>query len=264
MGDLEDSSNIRSAASALWEARKNRKPIPPITQTYGIHGLEISYEIAKINNVERLRTGAKEIGKKIGLTSKAVQAQLGVDQPDFGSLFSDMEYLDSDEIPTSKLLQPKVEAEVAFILAHDIKENLPSYGEFLNSILYALPALEIVDSAIENWKIKLEDTVADNASCGFFVLGNQPVALGNLDLAGVGMYLKKNGKVESVGSGAACLSHPLRSAYWLAKILIEKGQSLKAGEIILSGALGPMVPIQPGDDLDAEIKGLGRVSCKMV
>ncbi|PJZ25672.1 2-keto-4-pentenoate hydratase [Leptospira hartskeerlii] len=264
MGDLEDSSNIRLAAFALREARKNRKAIPPITQTYGIHGLEISYEIAKINNAERLRTGAKEIGKKIGLTSKAVQIQLGVDQPDFGTLFSDMEYLDSDEVPTSKLLQPKVEAEIAFVLANDIQGSISSYGEFLNSILYALPALEIVDSAIENWKIKLEDTVADNASCGLFVLGNQPVTLGNLDLAGVGMVLRKNGAVESVGSGAACLNHPLRAAYWLAKNLIERGQSLKEGEIILSGALGPMVSIRSGDDLDAEIKGLGRVSCKMI
>ncbi|PJZ77388.1 2-keto-4-pentenoate hydratase [Leptospira neocaledonica] len=264
MGDLENFSNIRSAASALLGARKNGKPIPPITKTFGIHGLEISYEIAKINNIERLGTGAKEIGKKIGLTSKAVQSQLGVDQPDFGTLFSDMEYLDSDEVPTSKLLQPKVEAEVAFILAQDIQGNIPSYGEFLNSILYALPALEIVDSAIEDWKIKLEDTVADNASCGLFVLGNQPITLGNLDLAGAGMFLRKNGKVESVGSGAACLNHPLRAAYWLAKNLIERGQGLKKGEIILSGALGPMISIQAGDDLDAEIKGLGRVSCKMV
>ncbi|TGL33762.1 2-keto-4-pentenoate hydratase [Leptospira koniambonensis] len=264
MVDLENSTNIRFAASALLEARRTRKPIQPITETYGIRGLEISYEIAKINNLERLKTGAKEIGKKIGLTSKAVQLQLGVDQPDFGALFSDMEYLDSDEVPTSKLLQPKVEAEVAFVLAREITERIPSYGEFLNSILYALPALEIVDSAIENWKIKLEDTVADNASCGLFVLGNQPVSLGNLDLAGTGMFLRKNGNIESVGSGAACLNHPLRAAYWLAKNLIERGQGLKEGEIILSGALGPMVSVQSGDDLDAEIKGLGRVSCKMV
>ncbi|TGJ98377.1 2-keto-4-pentenoate hydratase [Leptospira langatensis] len=260
----EDPSKIRAAASALWEARKNKKPIPPITETYGIRGLEISYEIAKINNAERLSTGVRQIGRKIGLTSKVVQAQLGVDQPDFGTLFSDMEYLDSDNIPISKLLQPKVEAEVAFVLSKEVQGQMPSYGEFLNCILYALPALEIVDSAIENWKIKLEDTVADNASCGLFVLGNQPVSLGNLDLAGVGMSLRKNGKIESIGSGAACLNHPLRAAYWLAKNLIERGQALKEGEIILSGALGPMVSVQLGDDIHAEIQGLGSISCKMV
>ncbi|EQA47294.1 putative 2-oxopent-4-enoate hydratase [Leptospira broomii serovar Hurstbridge str. 5399] len=264
MNNSVNYSNIQSAASALRAARNSGKPIPPISETYGIQGLEISYEIAKVNNSERLKTGVKEVGKKIGLTSRAVQIQLGVDQPDFGTLFSDMEYLDSDAVPTAGLLQPKIEAEVAFILARDIQENIPSYGEFLNSILYALPALEIVDSAIENWKIKLEDTVADNASCGLFVLGNQPIALGNLDLAGVGMFLRKNGKIESVGSGAACLNHPLRAAYWLAKNLIERGQGLRAGQIVLSGALGPMVPIQPGDDLDAEITGLGRVSCRMI
>ncbi|TGJ99529.1 2-keto-4-pentenoate hydratase [Leptospira semungkisensis] len=264
MGDKEDPSNIQSAAFALREARRSKRPIPPITQTYGIRGLEISYEIAKINHSERLQTGSKEIGKKIGLTSKSVQTQLGVDQPDFGTLFSDMEYLDLDEVPTSKLLQPKIEAEVAFILARPIQGSIPSYGEFLNSILYALPALEIVDSAILDWKIQLEDTVSDNASCGLFVLGNQPVSLGNLDLAGVGMSLRKNGKIESLGSGAACLNNPLRAAYWLAKNLIERGQGMKEGEIILSGALGPMVPIQIGDSLDAEIKGLGRVSCTMV
>ncbi|TGK62709.1 2-keto-4-pentenoate hydratase [Leptospira wolffii] len=257
-------AHIQAAAIALREARKSGKPIPPISEIYGIQGLEVSYEIAKINNVERLKAGAKEIGKKIGLTSKAVQTQLGVDQPDFGTLFSDMEYLDADEIPTSKLLQPKIEAEVAFILAHDLLGSVPSYGEFVNSIRYALPALEIVDSAIENWKIRLEDTVADNASCGFFVLGNQPIAIGNLDLAAAEMVLKKNGKVESVGSGAACLNHPLRAAYWLAKNLITRGQGLWAGEIILSGALGPMVSVRSGDSLEAEIEGLGKVSCKMI
>lgn len=264
MNSIVDSSRIKSAASALWEARESGKPIPPISQTYGIQGLEISYEISKINHLERLKTGVKEIGKKIGLTSRAVQIQLGVDQPDFGTLFSDMEYLDSDEIPTSRLLQPKVEAEVAFVLARDIEGNMPSYGEFVNSILYALPALEIVDSAIENWKIRLEDTVADNASCGVFVLGNQPIALGNLDLAGVGMTLRKNGKVESVGSGSACLNHPIRAAYWLSKNLIERGQGLRAGEVVLSGALGPMVSVQSGENIDAEITGLGRVSCRMI
>lgn len=258
------SSNIRSAAEALWEARKNGNPIPPISETYGIRGLENSYEIAKINTIKRLKSGTKEIGKKIGLTSKAVQIQLGVDQPDFGTLFADMEYLDSDEIQASKLLQPKIEAEVAFVLSRDIEGSVPSYGEFLNSIRYALPALEIVDSAIADWKIKLEDTVADNASCGVFVLGNQPVALGNLDLSGVGMFLKKNAKTESVGSGAACLNHPLRAAYWLAKNLIQRGQGLKAGEIVLSGALGPMVPVRAGDELHAVITGLGTVSCSMI
>ncbi|EPG74004.1 putative 2-oxopent-4-enoate hydratase [Leptospira fainei serovar Hurstbridge str. BUT 6] len=264
MGISVETSNIRSAASALLEARLNRKAIPPISKTYGVEGLENSYAIAKINNIERLKTGVRIVGKKVGLTSKAVQLQLGVDQPDFGTLFSDMEYLDSDEIPMSKLLQPKVEAEVAFVVGRDMTKNIPSYGEFLTSIEYALPALEIVDSAIEKWQISLADTVADNASCGLYVLGNQPVTLGAIDLADIGMHLNKNGKIESVGSGAACLNHPLRAAYWLARNLILRGDSLSAGEIILSGALGPMVPVISGDFISSHIGGLGNVSCRMI
>jgi 2-keto-4-pentenoate hydratase len=163
----------------------------------------------------------------------------------------------------ARLIQPKVEAEVAFVMGRDLAGEMPTWGEFLNAVAWALPAIEIVDSAIADWKISLVDTVADNASCGLYVLGDQPVTPGALDLAGIGMRLRVNGRVASVGTGAACLGHPLRAAYWLARTMAGRGQALRAGEVILSGALGPMVPVQAGDLVQVELGALGRVSCRM-
>lgn len=259
-----ESSRWTQAALALREARESRQPIAPISQTFGISSLADAYAVAAINNTFRVERGTRLIGKKVGLTSKAVQQQLGVDQPDFGQLFDDMEYLNGQDIPAQRLMQPKVEAEVAFVMGRDLHGNSPSWSEFLLSVAYALPALEIVDSAIADWKISLVDTVADNASCGVYVLGDQPVDIGGLSLVQVGMTLSKNGAVVSVGSGAACLGHPLRAAYWLAKTMAERGEPLRAGEVILSGALGPMVPLAVGDVVSADIGALGTVSCRLV
>jgi 2-keto-4-pentenoate hydratase len=197
------------------------------------------------------------VGKKVGLTSRAVQQQLGVDQPDFGVLLDDMEFLDGDTVPAGRLLQPKVEAEVAFVVGRESQSEAPSYGEFLASLAYALPAIEIVDSAIIDWKISLVDTVADNASSGLYVLGQQPVAIGQLAGAELRMQLTLDGAVVSVGSGAACLGHPLRAAFWLARTMAARGEPLREGEVILSGALGPMVPVAAGDRVQARIGGLG-------
>lgn len=256
-------SNIQAAANALYSARESRKPISQISEDYGVTSLEDAYAVAAINNQARVNNGGRIIGKKVGLTSLSVQKQLGVDQPDFGMLFQDMQYLDGDSIPMARLMQPKIEAEVAFVVGKDLNGPVPSYSEFLASLSYALPALEIVDSAIADWKITLADTVADNASCGLFVLGNQPTPIGQVSLADVGLQLDKNGQTESVGSGSACLGHPLRAAYWLACTMAERGEGLKAGEIILSGALGPMVSVQAGDSIHARIGSLGSVSCQM-
>ena len=154
--------------------------------------------------------------------------------------------------------------QVRFVVGSDLAGETPSWGEFLASIAYALPAIEIVDSAITDWKISLVDTVADNASCGLYVLGDQPVMLGALSLGEIGMQMSKNGRVVSVGTGAACLGHPLRAAFWLARTMAERGQGLRAGEVILSGALGPMVPVMAGDFVHAQIGALGTVSCRMV
>lgn len=254
----------RAAAACLRNARMQRIPIGRISESHGIVGLEAAYAVAEINTKESLETGRRIIGKKIGLTSKAVQQQLGVEQPDFGMLFDDMEYLNGQDVPFHRLLQPKVEAEVAFVVGNDLGGVIPSYSEFLNCLAYALPAIEIVDSAISDWKVTLEDTVADNASCGLFVLGDQPVPLGQLDLGELAMTMTKNGLQVSIGSGAACLGHPTRAAYWLACVMASRGQSLRTGEVILSGALGPMVPVVAGDVVHAQMGALGSVSCRIV
>ena len=253
-----------AAAAALRQAREQCLPIAPISTAYQIQGVDAAYAIAEINTRGLVDAGHRVVGKKVGLTSKAVQQQLGVDQPDFGVLFDHMEYLNGQDVPMSRLMQPKVEAEVAFVMGRDLTSQLPTYAEFLASLAYALPALEIVDSAIADWKISLVDTVADNASCGLYVLGDQPVSIGSIALGDLGMQLTKNGQVVSVGTGAACLGHPLRAAYWLARTMVERGQSLHAGEVILSGALGPMVPVVAGDVVYAQMGALGTVSCRMV
>jgi 2-keto-4-pentenoate hydratase len=252
------------AAAALREARRSGRPIAPISSGFGIAGLDTAYEVARINTQHRLAEGGRIVGRKIGLTSRAVQQQLGVDQPDFGMLFADMEFLHAQEVPAARLMQPKAEVEVAFVVGRELATDVPSWTEFLCCIAYALPAIEIVDSAIADWKIALADTVADNASCGLYVLGDQPVALGALDLGELGMRMTRNGELASVGCGAACLGHPLRAAYWLARTMAARGEGLRAGEVVLSGALGPMVPVAAGDQLHAQIGALGNVCCRMV
>ena len=258
-GDL-----TRAAALALYDARTRRQTIGPISLSHGIAGLEAAYAVAEINTRAQINAGRRVVGKKVGLTSKAVQTQLGVDQPDFGILFDDMEILNGEDVSMSRLIQPKVEAEVAFILGKDVPGTAPSWSEFLLCIAYALPAIEIVDSAITDWKITLVDTVADNASSALYVLGDQPVTLGALSLGDLGMQMSKAGQVVSIGTGAACMGHPLRAAYWLACTMAQRGQGLLAGEVILSGALGPMVPVSAGDTVHAHIGALGTVSCRMV
>lgn len=257
-------SNIEQAAAALFRARLERKPIARVSETYGIAGLDDAYAVAECVTQQRLGRGRRVVGMKVGLTSKSVQQQLGVDQPDFGRLFDDMEILNGDTVPFSRLLQPKVEAEVAFTVARDLPGKAPTYGEFLACLGHALPAIEIVDSAIAEWKITLVDTVADNASSGLYVLGDQPVAVGDLSLGALGAELRKNGQSVSVGAGAACLGHPLRAAYWLARTMAERGQGLMQGQVILSGALGPMVPVAAGDLVQASLGALGDVSFRMV
>lgn len=255
---------IELAADALQQARRSRSPIEKISERFGITSLDDAYAVSALNTRARIEAGARVVGKKVGLTSRSVQQQLGVDQPDFGILLDDMEYLDGDEVPMSRLMQPKVEGEVAFVVGRDLTGAIPSYSEFLSALAYALPALEIVDSAIADWKITLADTVADNASCGLYVLGHQPVSIGQLMLGDLGLQLDRNGVTESVGSGAACLGHPLRAAYWLARTMAQRNEGLRAGEVILSGALGPMVNIKAGDQINARIGMLGSVSCRLV
>lgn len=258
------SEAIHQAAQALAQARANKRAIPPVSTSHGIAGLDAAYAVAELNTRGRLESGRRIVGLKVGLTSKAVQQQLGVEQPDFGVLFDDMEFLNGQDVPTARLLQPKVEAEIAFVVGRDVTGSAPSYSEFLTCLSYALPAIEIVDSAIADWKISLVDTVADNASSGLYVLGDQPISLGALSLGAIGMQMDKNGQTVSTGSGAACLGHPLRAAFWLARTMAARGQGLRQGQIILSGALGPMVPVESGDLVQASVGALGSVSCRFI
>ncbi|KZY41733.1 hypothetical protein A3731_11850 [Roseovarius sp. HI0049] len=253
-------AEVEAAAHEIRKARQSRVAIAPVAEAHGISGVEHAYAVASVNVALEKKAGHKVVGRKVGLTSKVVQEQLGVDQPDFGMLFDHMEYLSGDIIPSDTLIQPKVEAEVAFALHRDLDTDCLSWTEFANAISYVFPAIEVVDSVIRDWKITLEDTIADNASSALYVLAEQPVAFGGIDLGGVGMTLRKNGEICSVGSGASALGHPLRAAYWLAKTMAERSDPLRAGEIILSGALGPMVPVVAGDDIQVEIGGLGGCS----
>jgi 2-keto-4-pentenoate hydratase len=253
--------SIQKAADALYEARRDKRQIARISDTFDIHTENDAYSVARINVARALESGQRIVGRKIGLTSRAVQQQLGVEQPDYGVLFDTMELLDGATIDMSQLVQPKAEAEVALIAGRDMDHEALSWGRFVSSIEYALPAIEIVDSAIENWRITLADTVADNASCGSYVLGLEPRRVADLSLIHSGMTFSKNGTLVATGTGAACLDSPLLSAYWLARRMAANGDPIRAGEVILTGALGPMIVLQPQDRIEVEIGGLGRVTC---
>ncbi|MDO5947037.1 MULTISPECIES: 2-keto-4-pentenoate hydratase [Burkholderia cepacia complex] len=254
---------IEDAAAALREARAARYTIQRISEQFDIAGIDAAYAVAEINTRTSLEAGRRIVGKKIGLTSKAVQQQLGVDQPDFGVLFDDMEYLTGAIVPAARLVQPKAEAEIAFVVGRDLNDDVISWGRFLRAIEFALPAIEIVDSVIHDWKITLVDTIADNASCGLYVLGDTPRRITELDLATCPMQCSVNDVRVSEGSGAACLGNPLYAAWWLAKELAGRGQALRAGDVVLSGALGPMVTVTSGARIAVEIGGLGGVSCEL-
>lgn len=251
-------------AKPLREAYGSGVPVAPIRDRLSPGDLAAAYAVQEINTLHWLKAGRRLAGRKIGLTSVAVQQQLGVDQPDYGVLFSDMEYLSGAEVPSQKLIQPKAEGEIAFVVGRDLDQPDLTWGRFLLGLEYALPAIEIVDSAIADWKITLVDTVADNASCGVYVLGLEPRRIGDLQFAACGMDFRKNGATASVGAGVACLGNPLSAAYWLATTMAALGQPLRAGDVVMSGALGPMLPVAAGDRVDVELSGLGRVSCSLV
>ncbi|MEO0471807.1 MAG: fumarylacetoacetate hydrolase family protein [Bacteroidota bacterium] len=247
------------AAAKIREAISSGKTINPLRDVIGTDDLDLAYEIQRINHQPRLAAGARSVGCKIGLTSEAVQAQLGVDQPDYGVLFDDMEVLHGAVVPWSELMQPKAEAEVAFVLKQDLPDTSITTAELISAVDYALASIEIVGSRIENWNIKITDTIADNASASHFVLGHRPVKLEAIDLINCGVKVYKNGELASEGKGAACLGSPITALMWLAKTMARLGNPLKAGDIVLSGALGPMVPVEPGDEVKAVFDTLGEV-----
>lgn len=249
-------------AKLLREAYGSGQPIAPIRDRLAPGDLAAAYAVQDINTRHWLKSGRRLAGRKIGLTSTAVQQQLGVDQPDFGMLFADMAVCDDDAVTLDRVLQAKVEAEVAFVLERDITTEQATMADVLRAVGYAVAAIEIVGSRIANWDIRLVDTVADNASSGLYVLGNTPMLLAGLDLRDCAMQMTRADQVVSTGVGHACFGHPLNAVLWLARKMVEVGRPLKAGDTILSGALGPMVAVKPGDRFEAQIAGLGAVRAR--
>lgn len=246
-------------AQRLRAARDTGVPIAPIRDLVGVADVDAAYAIQDINTRDAIASGRRLTGRKIGLTSLAVQKQLGVSQPDFGMLFADMQVGEGEPIAMQRLQQPKIEAEIALILGQDLTGDELTMADVLRATAYVLPALEIVGSRIANWNIGIVDTIADNASAGLFVLGGPAHGVAGLDMKDAAMVMTRNGETVSTGSGAACLGHPLNAATWLAREMVRRRRPLRAGDIVLTGALGPMVPVQPGDRFVATVEGLGTV-----
>lgn len=251
---------IHTAATRLQHAADSGTPCEPVRDLLGTTDVGFAYQVQTWLTDHRVSRGARVVGRKIGLTSQAVQTQLGVTQPDFGVLFADMWCSPDGDVPMSRLLQPKAEAEIAFVLCADLDDETLDIGQVRDAVGYAVAALEIVDSRIRDWDITITDTVADNASSGMFVLGSKPVKLDEFEPADVEMWLTKDGSVVSTGTGRACLGDPLAAMLWLARTARQYGSPLRAGDVVLSGALGPMIPVSAGSQVLAQISVLGQVS----
>lgn len=251
---------VATVADVLWDATRRREPVAPVRDRLPAGDLAAAYAVQQ-RNVARteLELGWRANGRKIGLTAPAVQAQLGVDQPDFGTLFAELTFGDGEPVPFAALLQPRVEAEVALVLGADLTVERPTVADLVRATAFAVPALEIVDSRIAGWDLTIVDTIADNASHGAVVLGTTPRPLSEVDLRGVRMRMSVDGDEVSTGTGADCLGNPLVAAVWLARTMIERGTPLRAGDTVLTGALGPMSPLTPNAEVVAEIDGLGTV-----
>ncbi|USX48245.1 2-keto-4-pentenoate hydratase [Lentzea sp. HUAS12] len=249
-------NEVQTAAERLATAARDRITCAPVRDVIGDAE---AYAVQQHNIAARVAAGAKPVGRKIGLTAPAVRRQLGVDQPDFGVLLDDMAFKDGDVVPTERLLQPKVEAEVAFVLKADLAEGPFDEQTVAAAVAYAQASLEIVDSRIENWNITFADTVADNASSALYVLGTEQKELSEVTPRDVSAVLSVNGEERSTGAGADCMGDPLTALAWLAETAVRLGDPLRAGDVVLSGALGPMVPVQAGDEVEATITGLGTV-----
>ncbi|MFD4181988.1 2-keto-4-pentenoate hydratase [Rhodococcus sp. NPDC058514] len=255
---------IAAAADRLAAAAAAGVPCAPIRELIGADNLEAAYAVQQRFNDLRVQSGARVVGRKIGLTSKAVQQQLGVGQPDLGVLFDEMEFANGGDIPMSRLIQPKIEGEVGFVLGADLIEGPLDAAQVRGAIDYAVASLEICDSRIQNWDIRFGDTVADNASSGVYVLGTERRTLDEVEPVDVTMSMTVDGQEVSSGTGAACLGDPIEAVVWLARTARDLGQPLLAGQVILSGALGPMATVAAGNTVTVTVSGLGTVTARFV
>ncbi|NMM82366.1 2-oxopent-4-enoate hydratase [Acidovorax sp. SRB_14] len=259
-----NTTQIESLGDELYEALQARRTVAPLTSRHPDITIEHAYAIQQRMLARRLAAGERVVGKKIGVTSAAVMNMLGVFQPDFGWLTDAMVYNEGQAIPANTLIQPKAEGEIAFILKKTLKGPGVTAADVLAATEGVMACFEIVDSRIQDWKIQIQDTVADNASCGVFVLGDRLVDPRDVDLATVGMVLEKNGEIVATGAGAAALGHPANAVAWLANTLGAHGIALEAGEVVLSGSLGIMVPVTAGDNLRVTMGGIGGCSVRFV
>ena len=253
---------IDKAAQLLFNSAENKETAPPIREFIGDSDVNAAYKVQEINIKKRIASGEKVIGKKIGLTSFAVMEQLGVDQPDYGILFDSMEVKEG-KLRFSELMQPKAEAEIAFVMGQDLVGDF-NITDLIEAIDYATVSIEVVGSRVADWNIRITDTIADNASASHFILGESEVSLDDLDLVNCTMTLTKNGEIASEGSGKGCMDNPLNAVLWLAQKMEGQGSPIQKGDILLSGALGPMVPISQGDVFIANIEGLGSVELEIL
>jgi len=251
---------IAEAAERLRTAAETGVATPPVRDLIGRDDIAAAYAVQNANIARQLEAGRVVVGRKIGLTSEAVQKQIGVDTPDFGWLTDDMAFADGDAIPFAKVLQPKAEAEVAFVLKADLAEGDLDYDQVKAAIDYGVAAIEVCGSRVADWDISFGDTVADNASAGVYVLGTERKTLDEFSPVDVEMTMSIGGEQVSTGNGAACLGDPVNAVVWLARYARDFGEPLRAGQVLLSGALGPMRPITPGATVEVSITGLGTVA----
>lgn len=254
--------SIDALGDELYTALRGKHTIEPLSDRHPELTIEQAYRIQERMMLRRRQDGERIVGKKIGVTSAAVMNMLGVHQPDFGWLTDAMIVNQGEAIDTSTLIQPKAEGEIAFLLKRDLMGPGVGVADVLAATECVMPCFEIVDSRIRDWKIKITDTVADNASCGVFVLGDRAVSPLDIDLQTCGMVLEKNGEIVATGAGAAALGSPLNAVAWLANTMGHLGIPLKAGDVILSGALAAMFPAQKGDHFRVSIGGLGECSVR--
>ena len=259
-----DPQKIRQYGDELYQSLLSRQPVAPLAEREADITIEDAYQIQLRMIQRRLDAGEHVVGKKIGVTSKVVMDMLKVNQPDFGHLLSGMVYNEGQPISAGTMIAPKAEAEVAFILARDLEGPGVTAADVLRATDCVMPCFEIVDSRIKDWKIKIQDTVADNASCGVLTLGGLRKSPRDLDLALAGMVLEKNGEIISTSCGASVQGSPVNAVAWLANTLGRLGIGLKAGDIILSGSQSPLVPVVAGDSLYCSVGGLGGTSVRFV
>ena len=259
-----DKTKIEQYGDELYQALIERKAIDPLTDREPAITIEDAYQIQLRMIQRRLDAGETVVGKKIGVTSKVVMDMLKVNQPDFGQMTSGMVFNEGEPIRTDTMIAPRAEAEVAFVLKRDLMGPGVTAADVLRATDCVMPCFEIVDSRIKDWKIKIQDTVADNASCGVLTLGGMRKSPRQLDLALAGMVLAKNGEVISTSTGAAVQGSPVNAVAWLANTLGRLGIGLKAGEVILSGSQSPLVPVKAGDSLSCSVGGLGSTSVRFI